>query len=79
MAKADLPKPTEPAVAQVVEQEEDDFDEFEEEDWEQDIAMKEDNLWKDDWEETAWDEEDPDDSFLKELKSHILAAQNKMK
>ena len=56
--------------------EEDDFDEFDQDDWEQDMNMDEDKIWRDDWEETGWGEEDPDDTFQKELKEQVLKAQS---
>ena len=56
--------------------EEDDFDEFEQDDWEQDMNIEEDKIWRDDWEETGWGEEDPDDTFQRELKEQVLKAQS---
>ncbi len=52
-------------------QEVEDFDEFFEEDnWEGEEVG---NMFTDAWEETAWDEEDAEDSvFLAELKNRIL-------
>ena len=53
-------------------QEVEDFDEFfEEDDWQGDESG---NLFVDAWEETAWDEEDAEDSaFLTELKKQIMS------
>ena len=63
------------AVPVEVFDEEDDFDEFDQEDWEQTETIDDSKMWVDDWEETGWGEEDPDDTFQKELKEQVLKAQ----
>ena len=76
MVKPEEPKPAEPVVAQILEEEED-FDEFEDNVVEQDASMQEDKLWTTNWEDNTWGEEDADDSFQKELKAQVLAAQTR--